>query len=552
MRCRKTNRMSKSDKITFKIIVGLTILLTTLFSFIIHLKPNNFNNLQNRYSIFSAWRNAEIPNISQEPVKIDQQISEMLNHVNRSMPNVDFTYLNQTTSANNSTATIVNYKPIYCVGDNVTVRVDMYNYLGEKKTYGGDFLRARIFSPNLVAGASGKIEDFHNGTYNVYFTLFWKGQVKISILLIHPSEGVSALWKARNHQYNYISYTGLFLNNSNTVSTRCDFSLDEKGEKCEYVDKRYGESFYCMRPSGVACEAFISLKSGNKPYTSFTDEQKKLFMRSFTYGVEIPKLIESVNVLECPACPMKVSTSACQTGMFPPFPSGYFLNNQWFPIYCNLTTYNPIYNIKTCLAGKMIYLMGDSTIRQWIEYIPKIMKTYLLYNNHGIGRHKTILGYDFTNQIYIQWKKHGHPFVTQSFFNMKDHSYITNEIDLIGGGAYTIIVISVGQHFRPFPLDLFIRRVLNIRKAIENLFLRSPDTKVIIKSENTREMNGDVERFSDFHGYIQYLLVKDIFRGLNVGVIDAWDMTTAYGSYSVHPPEEVIKNQINLFLSYIC
>ncbi|XP_075203821.1 NXPE family member 4 [Anomaloglossus baeobatrachus] len=200
----------------------------------------------------------------------------------------------------------------------------------------------------------------------------------------------------------------------------------------------------------------------------------------------------------------------------------------------------------------MIYLMGDSTIRQWIEYFPRIIKTLKLYNNHGTGWHKTYLEFDLTNHIYIQWKKHGHPFVTKSFFSVKDHAYITNQIDRIGGGSNTIIVITVGQHFRPFPLDMFIRRVLSIRQAIENLFLRSPDTKVIIKSENTREMNNDVERFSDFHGYVQYLLVKDIFRGLNIGVIDAWDMTTAYGSYSVHPPEIVIKNQINLFLSYIC
>ncbi|KAM3923003.1 LOW QUALITY PROTEIN: NXPE family member 2-like [Leptodactylus fuscus] len=176
----------------------------------------------------------------------------------------------------------------------------------------------------------------------------------------------------------------------------------------------------------------------------------------------------------------------------------------------------------------------------------------LFFDNHGNGWHQTYLAYDLINHIYIQWKKHGHPFVTQSFFTVKDHTYITDEIGQLGGGANTIIIIiTVGQHFRPFPLKLFIRRILNIRKAIENLF-RIPDTKVIIKTENTREMNPDVERFSDFYGYIQYLLVKDIFRVLNVGVIDAWDMTTAYGSYNVHPPQIVIKNQINLFLSFIC
>ncbi|CAJ0968719.1 unnamed protein product [Ranitomeya imitator] len=177
-------------------------------------------------------------------------------------------------------ATIIDEKPTYCVGDTITVRLEMYNYLGEKKNNGGDFLRAHIYSLKLEAGASGEIKDFNNGTYNVYFTLFWEGEVKISVLLMHPSEGVSALWKSRNHGYKYIKYTGKFLNKSQEVETKCGFSLETTEEKCNYVDKRYGEFFYCIRPPGVACEAFIYLKSGNSPYTNLTKIQKNLFTRS--------------------------------------------------------------------------------------------------------------------------------------------------------------------------------------------------------------------------------------------------------------------------------
>ncbi|XP_056403634.1 NXPE family member 1-like [Hyla sarda] len=546
----KTCKMSIDKKQMF--ILGLTVVCIFVVSFTIHQKsaqPLKLDYMQVKKCITSWGAASTTTESSSKTSTIYLQIKQIMTLINQTIPNVDFTDLNKTTSAKHSTATIVDYKPTYCVGEDITVRVDMYNYLGEKKTYGGDFLRARIFSPNLAAGASGKIEDFKNGTYNVYFTLFWEGVMQISILMMHPSEGVSALWNSRNKGYKYIAYTGIFLNRSQEVQTECGFFFYSHKEKCEYLDTKYGESFYCIRPPGVACEAFIFLKSRNTPYTDLTNVQKKLFTRS-NIRAEISKQVKTVNVSHCTR-PSGHVTAKCQTGLYPPFPSGYFLQNQWFPIYCNLSNFEPLIHMDKYLAGKRIYLMGDSTIRQWIEYFTKVKKSLKYFDNHGTGWHKTHLAIDSTNNLQIQWKKHGHPFVTQSFFNMKDHSYITNEIDQIGGGAYTIIVISVGQHFRPFPLDLFIRRVLNIRKAIENLFLRSPDTKVIIKSENTREINTDVERFSDFHGYVQYLLVKDIFKGLNVGVIDAWDMATAYGSYNVHPPETVIKNQINLFLSYI-
>ncbi|XP_063819239.1 NXPE family member 1-like [Pseudophryne corroboree] len=533
---RTIRRMFKSENKGFKKLLALTIIFSVLFGFITHLK------------MFQGQ--VEIMTMGTEPEKKGQQINQLLTFMNQTIPNVEFMYLNETTSAKESTATIIDYKEKYCVGDIITVRIEMFSYLGKKKTYGGDYLSARIFSSKLAAGASGKVEDFYNGTYNVYFTLFWEGPVQISILLMHPSEGVSALWKARNSGYKLISYIGKFLNKSQEVQTQCGFHMDSQAEICAYEDKKYEEFFYCIKPPGVACEAFISLRSMNTPYTNLTNMEKNLFNRS-KIGEQMMKQTQNIDVLKCTGTSTSVKPK-CQTGMPVPFPSGYFLKNHWYPLFCNLSTDEPLSHIHTCLARKMIYLMGDSTVRQWIEYFPKLLKTLKFFYTPGSGWHKLYIALDVTNDIFIQWKKHGQPFVTNIFFNVKEDASVTTQINRLGGGSNTIIVIALGQHFRSFPIDMFIRRLINVRKAIENLFLRSPDTKVIIKSENTREMDHDVERFSDFHGYIQYLLMKDIFKGLNVGVIDAWDMTTAIGSHSTHPSETVIRNQINMFLSYIC
>uniref|UniRef100_A0A8C5QN77 NXPE C-terminal domain-containing protein n=1 Tax=Leptobrachium leishanense TaxID=445787 RepID=A0A8C5QN77_9ANUR len=491
-----------------------------------------------------------VPNRSYVAKEYDLEVVEIFHTVNQSISNVPFTSLNETTSGKNSRAIILDYKEKYFIGDYLTVRVDTFDYMGKEKTYGGDFLRARIFSQYLGAGASGRIEDFNNGSYNIYFALSWEGNVKISISLYHPSEGVSVLWKTRNIGYDNIIFTGKFINNSREIHRECGFYLVSKENRCEYFDPRHGEVFYCIKPPDVPCEALISMMSDAKPHSYLSDMEKTIFTR-FIAVDSFPNFVFISSFPHVSGNSTEVMTK-CRFGMLPPFPSGYFLQNIWHAFFCNLSSYEPLSQIDKCLTGKMIYLMGDSTLRQWIEYFPSRLKNLKYFDLHESGWHKRYLAIDMNRNIFIQWKKHGHPFVTRSFYNVKDYTTITNEIDQLSGGPHTVIVITVGQHFRPFPLIVFIKRLLNVRKAIERLFLRSPDTNVIIKSENTREINTDVERFSDFHGYIQYMLVKDIFKGLNVGVIDAWDMTIASGSYNVHPSNIVIENEINMLLAYIC
>ncbi|XP_068117937.1 NXPE family member 4-like isoform X2 [Hyperolius riggenbachi] len=345
--------------------------------------------------------------------ELEDEVQQIFDDVNSTMLNVFFHDISETSSGAKSTATVLNYQPKYCIGDTLTVQVQMFNHAGERKAYGGDFLRARIFSPNLGAGASGRVEDFNNDR---------------------------------------------------------------------------------------------------------TEEAK-------------PK---------------------CKTGIPLQFPSGYFLNNLWHTLHCDVSSFERVEKISTCLAHKMVYVKGDSTLNQWLSYFLKLLKSLQLFGSVYDAWHKTRFFADMTNKIFIHWRIHGFPFLVPVFIDVKDYADVAQQINQIGGDADTVIVITVGHHFRPLPLPFYIRRLLNIRKAIQSILLRSPDTKIIIKTENTRELDLDIERLGDPHGYIQYRLVKKIFGGLNIGMIDVWDMTVAYGSFEVHPDETVLKNQINIFLSYIC
>ncbi|KAF5921183.1 hypothetical protein HPG69_018583 [Diceros bicornis minor] len=425
--------------------------------------------------------NSSYPKTPLSPLKslteTELRIKGIVEKLDQLIPPRPFTHVNTTTSAAHSRVTILNPQDTYCRGDQLDILLEMRDHLGHRKEYGRDFLRARMSSPALKAGAAGKVTDFNNGTYLVSFTLFWEGQVSLSLLLIHPSEGVSALWRARNQGYDRVIFKGQFVNGTTQVFTECGLTPISSAELCEYLDTRDQEAFYCVRPQHMPCGALTHMTTRNREISYLTVKEQSLFHRS-NVGVEMMKHLKHINVSRC--------------------------------------------------------------------------NTLKYFDLHGTGIFKTHLLLDAERQIQVQWKKHSYPFITFQLYSVIEEGYIPREIDRIPGDRNTAISITLGQHFRLFPIDIFIRRVISVRNAIERLLLRSPATKVILKTENIREMHTDTERLGDFHGYIQYLTMKDIFKDLNVGVIDAWDMTIAYGTNNVHPPDQVIANQINMFLNYIC
>ncbi|KAG8508178.1 NXPE family member 4 [Galemys pyrenaicus] len=100
-----------------------------------------------------------------EATKTELRIRGVVEKLNQLFPPRPFTHMNTTTSAKHSTVTILNPQDLYCRGDQLDVLLETRDHLGRRKHYGGDFLRARMSSPTLKAGASGKVTDFNNGTY---------------------------------------------------------------------------------------------------------------------------------------------------------------------------------------------------------------------------------------------------------------------------------------------------------------------------------------------------------------------------------------------------
>ncbi|XP_075134907.1 NXPE family member 1-like [Leptodactylus fuscus] len=483
--------------------------------------------------------------------EIQVTADKIFNKIDQSIPRINVTDRSTTTSPNNSKVYLKHPKDSYCVGDHLTVQVDMFDYLGRKKSYGGDYLRARIYTPELEAGSSGRIEDFNNGSYLVHFILFWEGKVNIEVLLMHPSEGASALWTYRNKWHGYVDHMGKFVKPELEKEVICGFDLDKNQELCEYKDVRDEEYFYCMKPQNFTCDHLSEVKSWcRNDKTLLTTVEKSLFDKS-SVRAKIPTDFLHISVSRCNHYNTTINET-CKTGMKLNYPSGYAMKNVWYPHECSTLRYESLEDMGKCLQGKLIHMFGDSTVKQWFYYMEKNIKTLRYFHLNEDNWSHQLLNLDIDRNMRISWKRHTLPFVTMFYQSWKEERTIAHEIDLIGGNNRTIIVLNIGVHFRPYPVYHFIRRLYHIRRAIERLFIRSPETKVIIKTENTGPLSNYHETLGDFHASIHYIIMEIIFKDLNVGFVNGWDMTNAFDTNDVHPPEKVIGNEVKMMMTYIC
>ncbi|CAH1250139.1 NXPE3 [Branchiostoma lanceolatum] len=121
-------------------------------------------------------------------------------------------------------------------------------------------------------------------------------------------------------------------------------------------------------------------------------------------------------------------------------------------------------------------------------------------------------------------------------------------INVKKGGPNDVVGITMWAHFTSYPVGVYRKRMEAVRAAIERLLHRSPETLVVIKSANTRK--GDVIIAGDWHAYRLDRVMREVFRGMKVVLLDAWEMTNAqhWHEDNIHPAQDIIEQELE-FLS---
>ncbi|KAM4749314.1 NXPE family member 3-like [Rhinophrynus dorsalis] len=481
---------------------------------------------------------------SESTPHVDKELQALLKLTEWTLPPVPRTF-EFSTSHKTCEYIVLHPRSSYTVGEKLEVLITAKDQLGRPKLYGGDFFQAKLHSTKLSAGVSGSVTDHKNGTYTASFLLVWPGETMILVKLIHSSEAISILHEKRNSRPDKVFFHGFFEKNGSREVVECNFDLPGRNV-CEYYYPGSGEKWVCVRPKNLPCDSYREHSSGgNRDILNNTEKQ---FFSMSLIDQEIPSKLKPLNVQ-----PRSTTTNdtlgACNPGLKNPDPSGFYYQDQWVSHICRNQHFDHASNVSDCLAGKVVYLFGDSTLRQWWEYLVDFVPSLKKIDLHVTYHPGPLLATDSDHNYLVQWRVHQKPLRMQKTWIRELH-YMSSELDGLGGRKDMVIVLNIWAHFITYPIEIYVRRLRGLRDAVVRLLEHNPETKILIKSANTgyRFAHG-----SDWLSLQLDTVMRAMFSDLPVTILDVWQMTSCHRlPEDLHPPKIIVKNEVDLMLSFIC
>uniref|UniRef100_F6SY14 NXPE C-terminal domain-containing protein n=1 Tax=Ciona intestinalis TaxID=7719 RepID=F6SY14_CIOIN len=449
---------------------------------------------------------------------------------------------------------------VYKVGDTLVAKVEAYDGLGRRKRYGGDYFFARLINTDengdeLGSGIGCNIIDRADGSYTISAPLLWPGNTTLFVDLVHPSEAVAALvYYSAAGKENGITFVSTYPTGEQVY---CNVGIQPQPSQplCDFSQPEKGGSWFCLPTADGGCP-------GNANYTQTKEGSRDsyvgktpLFLEGSTWKIPInfqggSIMVKNSSFMEelVNSLPICESTSGKH--------SGFYLNHEWQSLQCKPRSKG--IKIGECLRHKVVYFIGDSTMRQWYTVLLKFLKfqdhptKMRAKPGHDVWQAPRV-GYLTDYNITFYYRSHGKPMYNPG--PPESHAFIADTLNEIktDDGHNILVVINIALHFQLIDPIFYLQRVEVVKRSVIELQLRSPGVRVFIRG-CIRHRNSVKFVPTEWYSFRLCKILRKTFETVpGVGFIDTWQMTTVYPNHkNIHPKESVILEHIALFLSYLC
>ncbi|XP_045199370.2 NXPE family member 1-like [Mercenaria mercenaria] len=456
-------------------------------------------------------------------------------------------------------------KKEYQHGDVVVASIIVYDGNGKRKFTGGDLFRAIVENKHLQASAPCVVYDNSDGTHTITFTAMWTGPLLLTVYLSYTREIVTFIYRLKSLKYPpYEILLGKFMNGHESESARCypaEFTLEKiikTKSYCHMTSKTYDMPYFCEKPlkQHLSCQNWTAAKLHRVRSMPTSPCENSLIKR----GQQKLEQVVYINVtrkktdtgLYFTNEPLKRCSDYNLSLLWnTATPSGFSLQNKWIYTRCQCLN-ESLY--KSCLTNKKIYLLGDSTLRQWYYNIIDRFK------NRPSGRKVVHTQLSYFNKEYntrVMWSPHSMPiFLLYQWTSLRDTLYsISRRIDNIPQEEHAVVVFQLYMHMLRYHHSVFQRRMEIIRNSVEKCLKRNKNIVFMIKSPHTFfEPTFDNLALGDYPGNVFSYILYEVFQGLHdkVVLLNNRDISLTYLNKNAHPSESIVNAMVNQMLCHAC
>ena len=210
--------------------------------------------------------------------------------------------------------------------------------------------------------------------------------------------------------------------------------------------------------------------------------------------------------------------------------------------------------IRHCMRNKTLYLIGDSTTRQWYSVFIDKFGCKQFTKEWTTKKWKSVAGCTITNKRFtVIQAPHCQPLQVGPWANKSmSLNCISARLDKLSSSNEIMVVIHLFAHMRSIHINNFKIKMLSVRASIQRLLARNRNVKIFIKMPHT--FTSYSKAINDFFGYVYSKIIFEIFEGIYDKVIplNQRDATNAIMSENLHPDAVVVEAMLQQLFLYAC